>query len=67
MEYPVENIGKMKIDSHEMGFDSLWRYIKSHHTFVNIGLGNGLLLDSTKPLPDPILTYHYFKFCFLNA
>ena len=27
-------------------------------TSVNIGLGNGLLPDSTKPLPEPILTYH---------
>ena len=26
--------------------------------YVNIGLGNGLLPDSTKPLPDQILTYH---------
>ena len=26
---------------------------------VNIGPGNGLLLpDSTKPLPEPMLTYH---------
>ena len=26
---------------------------------VNIGSGNGLLPDGTKPLPEPILTYHY--------
>ena len=25
---------------------------------VNIGLGNGLLLDSTKPLPKPMLSNH---------
>ena len=25
-------------------------------TWVNIGLGNGLLPDGTKPLPEPILT-----------
>ena len=25
---------------------------------VNIGSGNGLLPDSTKPLPEPMLTYH---------
>ena len=25
---------------------------------VNIGLGNGLLPDGTKPLPEPMLTYH---------
>ena len=27
-------------------------------SFVNIGLGNGLLPDGTKPLPEPMLTYH---------
>ena len=26
--------------------------------WVNIGLGNGLLPDGTKPLPEPMLTYH---------
>ena len=26
--------------------------------WLNIGSGNGLLLDSTKPLPEPVLTYH---------
>ena len=26
--------------------------------WVNIGTGNGLLSDSTKPLPEPILTPH---------
>ena len=26
--------------------------------WVNIGSGNGLLPDSTKPLPEPMLTYH---------
>ena len=25
---------------------------------VNIGSGNGLLPDDTKPLPEPMLTYH---------
>ena len=25
---------------------------------VNIGSGNGLVPDGTKPLPDPMLTYH---------
>ena len=25
---------------------------------VNIGSGNGLLPDGTKPLPEPIMTYH---------
>ena len=26
--------------------------------WVNIGSGNGLLPDGTKPLPEPVLTYH---------
>ena len=26
--------------------------------WVNIGSGNGLLPDSTKPLPEPMLTNH---------
>ena len=26
---------------------------------VNIDSGNGLLPDGTKPLPEPMLTYHY--------
>ena len=26
---------------------------------VNIGSGNGLLPDGTKPLPEPMLIYHY--------
>ena len=26
--------------------------------WVNIGLGNGLVPDGTKPLPEPKLTYH---------
>ena len=30
---------------------------------VNIASGNGLLPDGTKPLPEPILTYH--QSCFL--
>ena len=25
----------------------------------NIGSGKGLLPDGTKPLPEPMLTYHY--------
>ena len=36
--------------------------IKWHHMTalisVNIGSGNGLLPNGTKPLPEPILTYH---------
>ena len=26
---------------------------------VNTGSGNGLLPDGTKPLPEPMLTYHH--------
>ena len=26
--------------------------------YVNIGLGNGLVPDSTKPLPEPVLADH---------
>ena len=26
--------------------------------WVNIGSGNGLLPDGTKPLPEPMLTHH---------
>ena len=26
---------------------------------VNIGSGNGLVPDGTKPLPEPMLTYHH--------
>ena len=25
---------------------------------INIGSGNGLLPEGTKPLPEPVLTYH---------
>ena len=27
---------------------------------VNIGSGHGLLPDGTKPLPEPMLTYHHW-------
>ena len=30
----------------------------SDTNWVNIGSGNGLLPDGTKPLPEPMLTYH---------
>ena len=29
--------------------------------WVNIGLGNGLLPDGTKPLPEPMLTDHQWS------
>ena len=28
--------------------------------WVNIDSGNGLLPDSTKPLPEPMMTYHKY-------
>ena len=33
--------------------DAIWR----QEIWVNIGSGNGLLPDGTKPLPEPMLTY----------
>ena len=38
--------------------DAIWR----HRTkiWVDIGSGNGLLPDGTKPLPEPMLTYHMY-------
>ena len=34
-----------------------WRHMATE-ILVNIGSGNGLLPDSTKPLPEPMVTYH---------
>ena len=34
---------------------------------VNIGLGNGLLPDGTKPLPEPILIYHQWERFYLRS
>ena len=36
--------------------DTIWRQI-----CVNIGSGNGLLPDGTKPLPEPMLTDHHWS------
>ena len=36
--------------------DAIWRQI-----WVNIGSGNGLLPDGTKPLPEPMLTDHQWS------
>ena len=30
----------------------------STQVLLNLGSGNGLLADGTKPLPEPMLTYH---------
>ena len=38
-------------------FNPLWPSVKQYDD-VNIGSGNGLLPDGTKPLPDPVLTTH---------
>ena len=37
--------------------DAIWR----HGFWVNIGSGNGLLPDGTKPLPEPMLTDHQWS------
>ena len=34
--------------------------------WVNIGPGNGLLPDDTKPLPEPMLTYHQLGICSIH-
>ena len=36
---------------------SQWRHMATK-IWVNTGSGNGLLPDGTKPLPEPMLTYH---------
>ena len=36
---------------------SWWHYMV-WEILVNTGLGNGMLPDGTKPLPDSMLTYH---------
>ena len=36
-----------------------WRHMATWN-LVNIGSGNGLLPDRTKPLPEPMLTYHWW-------
>ena len=33
---------------------------------VNIGPGNGLVPDGTKPLPEPMLTYHQWGYVALT-
>ena len=35
-----------------------WRHMVTE-IWVNIGPGNGLLPNGTKPLPEPMLTYHH--------
>ena len=38
-----------------------WQLLKSTEIWVNIGSGNGLLPDGTKPLPEPMLTDHQWS------
>ena len=48
------------ISSRSQHVNSLWpnNTITMTLVFVNTGSGNGLLPDGTKPLPEPMLTYH---------
>ena len=39
------------------GIVALWRHMATE-IWVNIGSGNGLLPDGSKPLPEPVLTDH---------
>ena len=42
-----------------MPYDATQQAIRStSQIWVNIGSGNGLLPDGTKPLPEPMLTYY---------
>ena len=36
--------------------DAIWHMVTKN--WVNIGSSNGLVPDCTKPLPEPMLTYH---------
>ena len=38
--------------------EAWWSYMMSGN-FVTTSSGNGLLPDDTKPLPEPVLTYHH--------
>ena len=40
-------------NSYSTHYGAIWR-----HKSVNTDSGNGLLPDGTKPLPEPVLTYH---------
>ena len=45
--------------SARMVINSLWPNVDMvTYIWVNIGSGNGLLPDGTKPLPEPMLTHH---------
>ena len=40
---------------------SLRAHVASQN-FLNIALDNGFLSDGTEPLPEPMLTYHHWRF-----
>ena len=41
----------------EQGAMQKAKLIMATEIWINIGSGNGLLPDGTKPLPEPMLTY----------
>ena len=51
----------------QMGHDESWHKIFALHHLVNIGWGNGLVPDGTKPLPEPMLTSGQSREISLNA
>ena len=44
-------------NAYQLIYDNIWQHMATEN-WVNIGSGNGLLPDGTKPLPQPMLTYH---------
>ena len=51
----------VSIDSSNMSNGELiaaYWYLLATENLANTGSGNGLLPDSTKPIPEPMLTYH---------
>ena len=56
------NIAHDRIFSHFTSYEIVICRAKNHNCpkeiWVNIGSGNGLVPDGTKPLPEPMLTYH---------
>ena len=43
-----------------------WLIVASWSNLFNIGSGNGLVPDSTKPLPEPMLTWSIMDSCGIN-
>ena len=48
---PYANVCKLRLPTAERGY-------MATEIWVNIGSGNGLLPDGTKPLPETMWTYH---------